>query len=155
MRDCFAIYLFSSTSQYQISGPDFVTRPLIQTLCSGLWWCIVFVPYTPHPMPGRNRTCYNYLPLTLFVCLFVCLFVRPQWYYLVWELLWLFSLKYERSKTEFSLWWITHLYPTIHHDLASIPLGQSRITSRPSTTRLCYQAHRLSVTTLPSPLLIE
>ena len=151
MRNCSAIYLPLSTSWCQISGPDIVTRPLIQTSCSNLWRCIVFVPYAFHPMPGCNCICYNYLLSILFVCLLLVVLSGLE----IVLTLWLFPLKYERSKTEFTLWWITHLYPTINHYLASIPLSQSRVTSRLSTTRLCYQAHRLLVTTLLLPLLIE
>ena len=151
MSNCFAIYLLLPTSWCQISDPDFVTRPPIQTSCSGLWWCIVFVPYTSHLMPGRNHTRYNYLLSTLFGYSFPVLLSGLE----IVFMLRLFPLKYELSKTEFTLWWITHSHSTIHQDLASIALGQSRVTSRLSTTRLCYQAHRLLVTTLSSPILIE
>ena len=151
MRDCSAIYLHSSSSWCQISGPDFITRLLIQTLCSDLWQCIIFVLYTSHPMPGRNRTCYNYLLLTSFVCLLSVVLSNLE----IILMLWLFPLKYEQSKMEFTFWWIVHSHPTIHQNLASILLGQSWVVSRPSTTRLCYQAHRLLITTLPSPLLSE
>ena len=157
MRDCFAIYLLSSTSWYQIfdliqtSDPNFITWPLIQTTCLGLWWCIIFIQYTSHPMTSCNRTHYNYLLLTLFRRLFSVLLSGLG----IVLTLRLFPLKYELSKTEFTLWWIMHLYLTIHEDFASIPLGQPIVTSRLSTTRLRYQAHRLSITTLPTPLLIE
>ena len=149
MRDSSAIYLPSSTSWCQISDPNFVTRPLIQISCSDLWWSIAFVTYTSHPMPIHNRTHYNYLLSTLFGRLFSVLLSGLG----IVLTLRLFPLKYKLSKTKFR--WITYSHPTIHQDLTSIPLGQSRVTSRPSTTRLRYQAHRLSVTTLPSPLLIE
>ena len=151
MRDCSAIYLPLLTSWCQISGPDFVTRPLIQTSCLDLWRYIVFVPYASHLIPGRYCTCYNYLLLTSFVCLLsVVLFGLG-----IVLMLWLFLLKYKQFKMEFTLWWITYSYPTIYQDLASIPLGQSRVTSRSSTIRLYNQAHRLLVTTLLLPLLIK
>ena len=75
-------------------------------------WCIASVPSTSHPMPGRNRNRYYYLLLTSFERWFSELLTGLG----IALTIWLYLLKYERSKTEFTLWWITHLHPTIHQD---------------------------------------
>ena len=100
-------------------------------------------------MSGCTR--YNYLLLTSFKYSFSVLLFCLR----IVLTFWLFPLKCKRSKTKFTLWWIMHSDLIIYQDLASIPLGQSRVTSWPSTTRLCYQVHCLLVTTLLSPLFIK
>ena len=56
------------------SGPDFVTRLLVQSSCSDLWFRDD-VLHASHPMSGHNHNRYYYLFSTLFVCLFVRSFV--------------------------------------------------------------------------------
>ena len=63
-------------------------------------------------MPGRNHNRYYYLLLTLFEHWFSALLTGLR----ITLTIWLYSLKYERSKTEFTLWWIMHLHPINHQD---------------------------------------
>ena len=121
MRDCSTIYFLLSTSWYQISGLDFVTRPLIQTSCSVLWWCIVFIPHAPHLMPGHNRTRYNYLLSTSFL----------HSDYSLWST----SGLRRNSLSDESR---THIQPFIRTHPRK-PAGLSRVTSRPSTLVLLPQ----------------
>ena len=152
MRDCSAIYQLPDVRfltwprpliQVYNCTPDLnpVTRLLVQTLCSDLLfqrWGVAFVTYASYPMPGCNCNHYYYLlPI-----LFKYLFLRSDY------ILWSTSDSRHNSLSDKSR---THIRPFIW----TYPLGSSRVMSRSSSTRLCYQAHCLLVTTLPSPLLIK
>ena len=76
-------------------------------------YCLCLVCFSPNA--GRNCTCYNYLFLTLFKCWFLELLTGLG----IARTIWLYLLKYKRSKMEFTLWWITHSHPTIYQDLSA------------------------------------
>ena len=110
----------------KIPDPDFVTRFLVQALCSDLWSRDDVLPlYAFHPMPSRNRN--YYLLWTLFI--YFCALTIPSEVQAVQDV----------------------INPLINHALTSdhssrsciYPTRLSRVTSRPSSTRLCYQAHCL------------
>ena len=75
-------------------------------------WCIASVPSTSHPMPGCNHNYYYYLLSTLFKRWFLESLTDLE----IGLTIGLYLLKYKRSKTEFTFWWIMHLHPTIHQD---------------------------------------
>ena len=150
MRDYSAIYLPTISwcqiyDSFQTSGSDLWPRlcnetsgpvSMLRPLAQG--WCVASATHASHPMSGRNRNRYYYLLSTSFVRSFS----RSDY------TLWSASGPRRNSPSDESR---THIQLFIW----TYPLGSSRVTSRPSSTRLCYQAHYLSITTLPSPLLIE
>ena len=69
---------------------DLWSRPQFQG------WCIAFIPYASHLMPaGRNRNRYYYLLSTSFECWFSELLTGLG----IALTIWLYLLKFERSKT--------------------------------------------------------
>ena len=96
-------------------------------------------------MPGRDHIRYNYLLLALFDCS-ISVVLSGLGIAL--------TIPFEVQAVQDRIHPLMN-HVTIHQNLTSIPLSQSRLTSRASTTRLRYQAHHLLVTTLPSPLLIK
>ena len=75
-------------------------------------WCIASVPSTSHLMPGHNRNRYYYLLSTSFERWFLELLTDLGISFTIG----LYLPKYKWSKTDFTLWWITHLHPIIHQD---------------------------------------
>ena len=147
MKDYSAIYLLT-IFWYQICDS-------IQTSCSNLWpklcnktsglvfmlkplvqgWCVACATHTSHLISGYNCNHYYYLLSTLFVCLFMLLFVSTC----------ALTIPSEVRETQ------DVIHPLINYALISDhllrpffhPARSSRVTSRPSSIRLCYQAYCL------------